>query len=142
MDYEVEVEFGNFVGGLVVVLVEAVAGDGLGDDAAFCEGVVVGALEEVLGGVGVCGDGCAVLGECGAEVGAFVAGEPEGARGEGGIGASHHFEFEVGDDFVEGKGCVVEEVLVAEAAELFRAEEDKEDGAFGARAVGERTGQL
>ena len=47
-----EVDGAEFVGGLVVVLVQAEAGDGVGDDAFACEGDVVGPLEEILAGWG------------------------------------------------------------------------------------------
>jgi len=50
----------------VVVLVQAVAGDGLGDNALLGEGVIVGAPEEVLGGMRVCDDAGAVLRQFGA----------------------------------------------------------------------------
>jgi len=142
VDHEVEVEVGDVVGGLVVVGVETVAGDGVGDDAALGKGVVVRALEEVLVWVGVGGEGCAVLGQSCAEVGALVASEPEGAVGQERVGSANHLELEVGGDFVERQWGVVEEVSVAEAAEFLRPEEDEEDGAAGSGAVGEGAGEL
>ncbi len=81
-----EVDGADFVAGLVVVLVHAVAGDGVGDDALQGEGVVVGALEEELFGMGIVDEVGSVAGELGAEVGAVEAGEPEGAWGKGGVG--------------------------------------------------------
>jgi hypothetical protein len=48
--------------------VQVEAGDGLGDDAAFGEGVVVGALEEFLVGVGIADEVGAMLRQRGAEV--------------------------------------------------------------------------
>lgn len=103
----------------MIVGVQAEAGDGLGDDAFEGEGEVVGALEEELFGVGVGDKVGAVTGELGTEVGALVAGKPEGAGGDGGIGAADHFELEVGDDAGEGDGRVVEKGSVAVATDLF-----------------------
>jgi hypothetical protein len=132
-----EVDGAELVAGLVVVLVEAVAGDGLGDDALLGECVVVGATEELLGGMGIGDEVRAVFCELGAEVGAVEAGEPESAGGDGGVGAADHLELEVGDDGVEGDGGMGEEGAVAEAAHLLGAEEGEDDGAPGARAAGE-----
>src|SRR6185437_12017658 len=56
-----EVDGAEFVAGLVVVLVESEAGDGLGDDALERKGVVVGAAEEMLSGVGIVDQMSAVL---------------------------------------------------------------------------------
>lgn len=136
-----EVDGGELVAGLVIVLMEAEAGDGLGDDALASEGDVVGALEEVLFGVGVVDEVGAVFGEFGAEVGALVAGEPEGAFGDGGIWTADHFKFEIGDDSVERNGRVSEEGARAEAAELFGAEEGEDDGPAGTGTGGEDVGE-
>ncbi len=114
-----EVDGAEFVAGLVVVLVEAEAGDGLGDDALESESVVVGALEEFFAGVGVVDEVRAVFCKFGAEIGAVEAGEPEGSGRDGGVGPANHLEFEVGDDAGEWDGRMREEGLVAEAPDLF-----------------------
>ena len=132
-----EVDFGEFVGGLVVVGVQAEAGDGVGDDALLGEGVVVGALEEFLVGVGIVDEAGAVFGEFGAEVGAVEAGEPESAFGDEWVWAADHLEFEVGDDAGKRDRWVLEEGRVAEAAQFFGSEEGEDDGAFGSGAVGD-----
>jgi hypothetical protein len=78
-----------------------------------------------------------VLCELRAEVGALEACKPESAGRDSGIGASDHLELEVGDDSGERRGRIGEEGAGAEAADLFRAEEGEDDGAFGTRAGGE-----
>ena len=83
----------------------------------------------------------AVLCQLGAEVGAVEAGEPERSGGNGGVGAADHLEFEVGDDAGERNGRMGEEGAVAEAADLFRAEEGEDDGAARATAGGEDVGE-
>ena len=83
----------------------------------------------------------AVAGEFGAEVGALEAGEPEGAGGDGGIGAADHLELEIGDDAGERDGRMREEGAVAEAPDLLRAEEGEDDGAARAWAGGEDVGE-
>src|ERR1017187_2877604 len=123
----VEVDSGEFVRRLVVVLVQAVAGDGLGDDSLAGEGEVVGALEEVLGGVRVGDEAGTVAGEFRAEVGAIEAGEPEHTRRDGRIGAADHLEFQGGDAGGERDGRMREEGGVAEAANLLRAEQREDD---------------
>ena len=69
-----EVDGAEFVAGLMVVLVETEAGDGVGDDASLGEGEVVGSPEELLTGVRIAYKTSPVLGEFGAEVGAVEAG--------------------------------------------------------------------
>ncbi len=94
----VEVDVGEVVGGLVIVGSEAVAGDGLGDDAVAGEVEVVRAPEEVLGGMRVGDERGAVAGESWAEVGALPSGEPELIGTDGGVGLADHLELEIGDD--------------------------------------------
>lgn len=136
-----EVDGGDLVGGLVVVLVESEAGDGLGDDTEVGEVDVVGALEEVFGGVRIVDEVSTVSGELWAEVGAIEACEPEGSGGNGGVGAADHFELEVGDDGVERERGMLEEGASPEAAKFFRPEEGEGDGAAGVAAGGEDVGE-
>lgn len=137
----VEVDGRQLIGRMVVVLVETEAGDGLRDDAMESEGVIVGAAEELLLGVGVSDEMGSVMCEFGAEVGALESGEPEGAGGNGGIGPADHLELEVGGDGGERHGRMGEKCPVAEAAELFRAKESEDDGPAGAGAGGEDVGE-
>ncbi len=131
----------SLVAGLVVVLVQSVAGDGLGDDTLLCQRIVVRALEEMLRRVRVVDQVGAVFGELGAEVGAVEAGEPERSGGDGRVGTADHLELEVGDDAGEWDRRMREKGAVAEAAKLLRAEEGEDDGAARARAGGEDVGQ-
>src|ERR1035437_6421188 len=112
----VEVDGGQLGRGLMVILVQPVAGDGLGDDALACEGDIVGALEEVLLGVRIGEDGGSVFDEFGTEVGAVVAGEPESSWGNGRVGAADHLELKVRDNGGERHGRTLEEAGVAESA--------------------------
>ena len=125
----------------MVVGVETEAGDSVGDDALTGEGYVVGALEELLLGVGVLDEVCTVSGELGAEGGALIAGEPKGSGGDGGVGTADHLELEVRDDIGERCGWCGQEGASAEAADLFGAEEGEDNGAFGAGAGGEDVGE-
>ncbi len=129
-----EVDRAEFVAGLVVVLVQAEAGDGVGDDTLVRERVVIGSLKEVLRRVRVVDQMGAMFGEFRAEVGAFEAGEPERSGGDRWVGPADHLELEVGDDAGERDRRVREEGAVAKATNLFRAEECEDDGATRARA--------
>src|SRR5665213_2733184 len=124
-----EVDAVKFVTRLVVILVQAKAGDGLGDDALLCEGVVVGAAKEMLSLVRVVDQVSAVLCQLGTKVGAVEACEPKRSSRHGGVGTSDHPEFEVGHDAGQRHRRMREEGAVAEAAELLRSEECKDDGA-------------
>lgn len=114
-----EVDGGEIVRDVVVVLVQAEAGDGVCDDALTGESDVVGALEELLLGVWIVDQVCTMFGEFRAEVGALVAGEPEGSGRDGGIGAADHLKFQVGDDAGEWCRRMREEGACAESANLF-----------------------
>lgn len=113
----------------------------MSDDALAGKGDVVGADKELLVRVGVVDEWGAVAGKGGAEVGTIEAGEPEESGWDSGVGAADHFELEVGDDGGEGHGRVREEGVIAEAAELFGAEEGEDDGAARTRAGGEEVGE-
>ena len=113
----------------------------MGDDALKGEADVVGALEELLLRVRVLDEVSAVFGQLGAEVGALVTGEPESSGGDGWIGAADHLELEVGDDAGERSWWRGKEGAGAEAADLLRAKEGEDDGAFGPRAGGEDVGE-
>src|SRR6185312_16725367 len=80
-DHVREVDGAELVRRLVVVLMQAEAGDGLGDDAGPCERVVVRTLEELLCGVRIGDEVRAVTGEFRPKVRAFVSGEPESVLG-------------------------------------------------------------
>src|ERR1039458_9216412 len=108
---------------LVVILMQPVTGDGLRDDSPPRQRDIVGALEEVLAGVRIRKQVGAVLRQFRAEVGAFVAGEPQRVAGDGGIGPADHFEFEACHNGSQRHGRVGEEAGVAQAAKLFRAEQ-------------------
>ncbi len=69
-----KVDGAELVGGMVVVLMEAEAGDGVGDHTLQRKGVVVGSAEELLFRVRILGEVGTVLCELGAEIGAFKAG--------------------------------------------------------------------
>jgi len=136
-----EVDGADLVARLVIVLVQAVAGDGLSDDSLLSQCVVVGTAEEVLFGMRVVDQVGTVFRQFGAKVRAVEAGEPEGSCGDCRVGSADHLELEVGDYAGEGDWRVREEGSVAEAAKFFRAEECEDDGASGAWAGGEDVGQ-
>ena len=83
----------HVVAGLMVGGRSSPSGGGVRDYALESEGVVVGALEEVLLGVGVGTEESAMLFESGAEVGAIPAGEEEDSGRHFGILVADHFEF-------------------------------------------------
>src|SRR5258708_35942188 len=97
----------------------------------------------MLRGVRIVDEMRAVFHQLGAEVGAFEACEPEGAGRDGRVGAADHLKFKVGDDVFKGRRGMRKKGAVAEASELLRAEERKDDGAArtgaggGARRQGE-----
>ena len=93
-----EVNGAELVAGLVVVLVQAEAGDRLRDDPLERQGIVVGALEEVLRRVGVVDKMRAVFREFRSEVRPVEAGELQRSSGNGRVGTADHVKFEVGDD--------------------------------------------
>jgi len=94
----VEVDVSEIVGGPVVVGAESVAGNGLSDDAAAGKVEIVGALEEVLGGMRIGDERRAVFGKRGAEIGAFPSGKPKLAGTDGAVGLADHLELEIGND--------------------------------------------
>lgn len=136
-----EVDGGELVRGLVVVVVQVEARDCLRDDALASEGDVVGAQEESFGGAGILDQGSAVAGEGWAEVGPAIASEPEVSGRDGGIGPADHFKLEVGDDRGEIDGWMGEEGTIAEAANLLGAEEREDHGAAKTWAGGEEAGE-
>ncbi len=133
-----EVDAREFVGGLVIVLVQAEAGDGVCDDSLACEGVIVGALKEILLRVWIGDERGAVAREFRPEVGPVEAGEPEGVGRNGGIGTADHLEFEVGNDGRQRDRRVCEEGSIAEAAKFLRTEEREDDGPARTLAASER----
>ncbi len=79
---------------------------------------------------------CAVFCEFGAEIGALKPVSQRVPAGTAGVGPADHLEFEIGDDAGEGDRRMREEGAVAEAAQLFGAEEGEDDGAVRAGASG------
>src|SRR5438874_2252120 len=72
-----EVDRGELVRGLMVVLVQAIAGDRLRDDSLQCQIVVIRSGEEILCGMGVGDQVGPVSGEFGTQIASVEAGEPQ-----------------------------------------------------------------
>src|SRR5262249_60838763 len=114
----------------VILLMQAVARDGMRDDPAFSQGEVIRTHEESLLGMRIGYQFGAMLGQFWTKVASLVAGEPELVVLNGGIGAANHLELEIGDDVCQGRGRVIQEVLVSLAARLFAAKEGEDHGSF------------
>lgn len=111
----------------MVVLVEAEAGDGMGDYALRGKSEVVGSAEELLLLVGVVDEAGTVFGKLGTKVGSVEAGEPKSAGWNCGVWAADHLELQIRDNGGEGNGRMREKRPIAEAAQLLRTEERKDD---------------
>src|SRR5258708_26870295 len=116
----------HIVTGFVVVLVQAVAGDGVRDDAAFCQRIVVRALEKMLRGMRIGHQLRPMLGQFRAKVAAVESCEPEFIGLYGGIGPPDHFKFQVGHNAGQRHGRMLQEILVALSAGFFAPEKSKD----------------
>jgi len=117
--HEGDVEVSHVVAGLVVGGWRSPASSGVRDNALQCKCVVIGALKEVLLGVGVGPEESAVFFEGGAEIGSIPAREEEDSRGHLGILVADHFELEVGNKVMERNGRMLAEVRRSEFTEFF-----------------------
>src|SRR5258708_4558643 len=125
-----EVNVGDVVAGTVVVRVKAKTRHGMGDDALFGQGVIVGSLEEVLFGMRICHQPGAMFRQFRAEIAAIETSEPEFIGFNSRVWAANHFKFQVGDNVFERHLRMFKEIPVALASGLLAAEEHKENSAF------------
>src|SRR5690242_6366313 len=77
-----------------------------------------------------------------AEIAAVEAGEPELIRLYGAIGAADHLKFQIGDNVFERHRRMLKKILVALAAGLLAAEEDKQHRALRGLFMGQGARQL
>src|ERR1700744_4781895 len=100
----VEVDGADLVARLMIILVESVAGDGVGDDTLHGKRIVVGAPEEVLIRMRVFNQVGAMLGQFWPEIGTLEPSKPKRSGGNSRIGAPDHLELQVSDDAGERHG--------------------------------------
>src|SRR5271170_6458090 len=112
-----EVDRAQFIAWLMVVLVQAVARKSVGDDSLLGQGVIVRALKEMLRGMRVADQMCAVPGQLRAQIGAIESCEPERSGGDDRIRSADHFELEIRDDAGNRNRRMRKEGAVSEAAQ-------------------------
>lgn len=114
-----EVDCADLVGSLMVVMVQAEAGDSVGNDALACQRVVIGPLEKLFLRMRIVDEVSAMLRELSPEVGAVVTRKPQRARRHRRIGPADHLKLEVGDNLRQWDRRMGEKGTIAEAADLF-----------------------
>src|ERR1700722_6596862 len=114
-----KVDAADFVARLMVVRMQAKAGNGLGDNSAAGKTVVVRAPEKLLLGMRIGNQVGAMADELGAQIAAFKAGEPQTVLWQSRIPAADHFEFKISHDLIQRHGRMIKKISISIASNLF-----------------------